>query len=377
MIYFQYLLYSIAFVYACSLLFDKRKKMFFLVTSGVMLTLFLGLREIETGGIDLIRYNRQYDIISEASSIDVAYEIREGGNILFFATMYVFAKLGLTFQQFLIIIGAFSVSSSLLLYYRYSNYPLICVVLFLPTCYIHLFSQLKQTVAVSIMIFAYMLLRKNKMKWAYALLVVAILFHPTAIVMVPFFILCRYRVTQGILIVLLTGSFIVFILRMDVGHLLTLLFYDNYIGTYISKKSITGMATLFLIFTIIYLIMMPKQYNVSKEKYLLISSYLYALIIAMTLFFCASYSYAFTRLNNYFLVFVPLALSELAEFDYWKRNYMTKAPVYILFGIIMYIMLNWFLDMVKSQRLEQYNNYWIELYEKRSADDDLQEDEEP
>ena len=377
MIYFHYLLYSIAIVYACSFLFGKRKKMFFLLTSGVLLTLFLGFRDIETGGIDLLRYNSQYEIITEANSMNVAFEMREGENVLFFITMFASTKLGFTFQLFLIIIGAFSISASLLLYYRYSDYPLMCIALFLPTCYIHLFSQLKQTIAVGIMIYAYMLLRHNKMRWAYALLVVAILFHPTAIVMIPFFVLCRHRVSQRILMVLFTGSFIVFIFRMEIGRLLTLLFYENYLDSYISKGSITGMAMLFLLLTIVYLTMMPKSWNTGREKYLLISSYLYALIIALSLFFCASYSYAFTRVNNYYLVFVPLVLSELAGFDYWKRTFRSKIPVHVLFGIIIYVMLNWFLDMVQSQRLDMYNNYLIESYENRSIDSDLQQDEEP
>ena len=357
MIYFQYLLRSIALAYVCSYLFGKRKKMFFLVVSGILLSLFLGLRDIEVGGIDLLRYEMHYETLLHATSLISAYEVREGENVLFFISMYVSSSLGLSFQQFLFVVGVFSISASLLLYYRYSNYPLLCIAMFLPTCYIHMFSQLKQTIAVGIAALAYMLLQNNKTLWAYVVIVIAILFHPTALVMVPFFILCKYRANPLLLIFLFACSFFVYLLRMEIGHFLTLAFYSQYLGNWESRESITGMASLFIILTISYLIMMPKRKYVCDEKYLIISSYLYVLILAMTIFFCASYSFAFTRLNNYYMMFVPLALSTITEFDIWKS--WSKYPVYAVYGIIIYIMINWFLDLVVSQQLYVYKFYWM------------------
>lgn len=357
MIFFQYLLYSIALAYLCSFLFGKRKKMFFFVVSGVLLTLFLGLRDIESGGIDLIRYSGHYDALSRADSFVSAYEVRQGENFFFFLLMFVSSSLGLSFQQFLFIIGAFSISANLLLYYRYSNYPIFCMALFLPTCYIHMFSQLKQTIAVGIAVLAYMLLRNNKKLWAYIVLIIAILFHPTALVMAPFFILCKYRANPLLLVSLFVVSLFVYLLRMEIGHFLTVAFYSNHLEWWESRESITGMAILFIIITISYLFMMPKRRNVSKERYLIISSYLYVLIIAMTIFFCASYSFAFTRLNNYYMVFVPLALSEITEFDIWKG--WTKYPIIAMSGVIVYVMIDWFLNMVISQQLYMYKFYWM------------------
>lgn len=357
MIYFQYLLCSIALAYVCSYLFGKRKKMIFLVVSGVLLTLFLGFRDIESGGIDLIRYNAHYDALSNADSYVSAYEVRQGENFLFFISMFVSSSLGLSFQQFLIIIGAFSISASLLLYYRYSNYPILCIAMFLPTCYIHMFSQLKQTIAVGIAVLAYMLLRNNKTLWAYVVIVIAILFHPTALVMVPFFILCKYRANPLLLVFLFLGSLFVYLLRMEIGHFLTTAFYSQHLDKWESRESITGMAILFIMITISYLILMPKSRNVSKEKYLTISSYLYMLIFAMTIYFCASYSYAFTRLNNYFMLFVPLALSEITGFGIWKG--WTKYPIIAMSGVLVYVMINRFLSMVVSQQLYMYKFYWM------------------
>ena len=359
MIYFHFLLYAIAFVYACSFFFGKRKKMIFLSISGVLLVLFLGLRDVEFGGIDLFRYNYHYEVLSRAKSFVSAYEVRQGENFFFFLLMYLSSSLGLSFQQFLFIIGAFSVLASLLLFYRYSKYALFCVCMFLPTSYIHLFSQLKQTLAVAIVIFAYMLFRKDKMLAAYSLLTVAILFHPTALVMIPFFILCKYRANPFLIVFLFIGSFFIFLLRMEIGYFLTFVFYDQHLDNWNSREGITGMAILFMFITFSYLFVMPKRREVSKESYLITSSYLYVLIMAMSIFFCASFSYGFTRLNNYFMAFVPLAISEIAEFGFWKRTVKTKIPVYVMFGVIMYVMVNWFLDMVVLQQLDMYKFYWM------------------
>ena len=359
MIFFQYLLFSIALAYVCSFLFGKRKKLFFFVVSGILLTLFLGFRDIETGGIDLLRYNRQYVDLQDADSIGAAFEIREGENALFFLLLYAFAKLGWSFQTFLLVIATFSVSASMLLYYRYSKYPLLCLCMFLPICYIHLFSQLKQTIAVAIAVFAYILLRNNKTKWSYALLIVAMLFHPTAIVMLPFFFLCKFRATPKLLFFLFLGSIFVFLSRMSLGYYLTFALYNQFIDQYASRERITGMATLFVLITTLYILLMPKSQSVIKEKYLILSSYLYALIIATCIFFCASYSYAFTRLNNYYLMFLPLAISEMADFSVWKKFFGSKLPVYVIFGLIMYVMITRFLDMVVSQYLDSYHFYWM------------------
>ena len=359
MIYFLYLLCSIAVVYAISYLFGKRQKQFFFVVTGVLLTLFLGFRDIETGGIDLLRYNKQYDMLLQADSISMAFEMREGSNFMFFIAMYVSAQLGLTFQLFLLIAAAFTVTASLRLYYRYSNYPLLCMCIFLATCYIHLFSQLKQTIAVAITIFAYIKLRQNRRSSAYALLILAATFHPTAIVMIPFFYLSQYPANQALLLILFLGSLLVFVLRMQIGYYLSLAFNETYVDSYVSRESITSMAVLFIVFVYIYLFMMPKRQSITQKDFLVISSYLYALIIAMTLFFCSSYSYAFTRLNNYFMVFVPLALSEIAEFGFWKRNFRSNVPALIIYGGIMYVMVRWFLDMIVSQRLDLYKFYWM------------------
>ena len=360
MIFFQYLLYSIAFVYACSFLFGKKQKMVFLAVSGVLLTIFLGFRDIESGGIDLIRYNMHYQDLLRADSISAAFDKREGENFLFFLSMYISAKLGWSFNFFLFIVAAFSVSTSILFFYRYSNYPLLCICIFLPTCYIHLFSQLKQTIGVAIALYAYMLLRNNKILATYTVLLVAVLFHPTALVMIPFFFLSKYRVNLAILTTLFMGSFFIFIFRMEIGELLTAIFYSQYVDHWESRENITGMAVFFILLTILYLSMMPKRKEVSKEKYLVISSYLYALIIAMSFFFCASYSFAFTRLNNYFMMFVPLVLSEMTEFNTSKRIFHSKIFAYTIFGMIMYVMINRFLDMVVSQNLFMYRFYWMD-----------------
>ena len=359
MIYFHYLLYSIAIVYVVSLFCGKRKKMVFLSVSGVLLTLFLGLRDVDSGGIDLLRYYYTYDLLQHANSIESAFEIREGENSFFFALMFILAKLGCSYQLFLFLVAALSVSASLLLYYRYSEYPLLCVSMFLPICYSHLFSQLKQTVAVSIAIFAYMMFRKNKLFATYAILTIAIFFHPTAIVMIPFFILSRYRANPLLIAILFLGSLFIFLLRMQIGYILTLAFYEQHLDTWESTESITGMAILFMLITSFYLFIMPKRREASKEKYLILSSYLYLLIIAMSIFFCSSYSFGFTRLNNYFMVFVPLAFSEIAEFNLWKRTVNSKYPIYAAFGVIIIFMINRFLEMVVSMQLELFKFYWM------------------
>lgn len=354
---FGNLLIAIACIYVASFFFKKRQKMVFMISSGILLILFLGLRDGHSGGIDLYRYSTQYETLARAESIKTAFEMREGSSLFFFLSLYGSAKVGISYQLYLFIIAVFTVSASLILYYRYSNYPLVCLATFLPTCYIHLFSQLKQTIAVGIVIFAYLLFKKEKLRCAYILIFIAIMFHPSAVIVIPFFMIARHPVNPYLLAVLILGALGIFIFRMQIGSFLTII-YSQDIGHYESKGGITGMAVILIMITALYMFTMPKRNEISNERYIMLSGYLYALIIAMSIFFCSSYSYSFTRLNSYFMIFLPIVFSEIADSNFWKKKFKSKLPAYIMNISVVYVMVDWFLFMITMEQLEDYRFFW-------------------
>lgn len=356
---YNYLVISVFIIYfACFLSKNHGNKIFYVSTS-ILLIMVLGFRNIDYCGIDLGRYFNQYDTLARARSVGSSFEMRDGGNILFFITCYVFAKLGLSFQSFLFIAAVFSISTALYLYYKYSKYPLMCVCMFLPILYIHQFSQLKQSIATGFVILAYLAFRKNKTWTVIILMIIAILYHPSAIVMVPLFVLSRYEANSIRVVILLAFSAIVFVFRMEIGMALTLVYDSSYLDHYESTGGITGMAIFFILITILYLITMPRQKKVKPEEYLVKSGYLYVLILSMSLFFCASYSYAFTRINFYYMSLLPLVLSSIADSPFWKKKLHTQIPSLLMIGVTIVVMINWFYKLIESQQLADYQFFWM------------------
>lgn len=355
---YNYLVISVFIIYFACFLSKKHGNKFFYVAISLLLMLVLGFRNIDYCGIDLGRYFNQYDALTKIQSIESSFEMRDGGNILFFITCYVFAKLGLSFQSFLFIAAVFSVSTALYLYYKYSKYPLMCVCMFLPILYIHQFSQLKQSIATGFVIMAYLAYKTNKTWAVIILMIIAMLYHPSAIVMVPLFVLSRYEANSIRIAILLVFSAIVFVFRMEIGMALTLVYDSSYLDHYVSTGGITGMAIFFILITILYLITMPGKKKVNPEEYLEKSGYLYVLIISMSLFFCASYSYAFTRINFYYMSLLPLVLSSIVDSSFWKDKLHTKIPSYLIIIVTIIVMINWFYKLVESQQLMDYHFYW-------------------
>lgn len=356
---YNYLVISIFVLYFACLLSKKNGNKFFYTVIGLLLIMVLGLRNIDYCGIDLGRYYNQYETLARARSVVSSFEMRDGGNILFFITCYVFAKLGLSFQSFLFIAAVFSVSAAFYLYYKYSKYPLMCVCMFLPILYIHQFSQLKQSIATGFVILAYLAFRKNKTWAVIFLMIIAILYHPSAIVLVPLFVLSRYEANSIRIAILLAFSTIVFVFRMEIGMALTLVYDSDYLDHYESTGGITGMAIFFILITIIYIITMPRKKKVKPEEYLEKSGYLYVLIVSMSLFFCASYSYAFTRINFYYMSLLPLVLSSIADSPFWEKKMHTKIPSLLMVGVTIVVMINWFYKLIESQQLVDYQFFWM------------------
>lgn len=355
---FNFLVFSIFVLYSACLLSKKHGNKFFYIVVGLLMIMILGLRNTDYCGIDMRRYLDQYEMLARSRSISASFEMRDGGNFLFFLTCYVLGRLGLSFQAFIFIAAIFSIGTSLYLYYKYSKYPLLCICMFLPITYIHLFSQLKQSIATGFVLLAYLAFRKKKTRVVVIWMIIAILYHPSAIVMAPLFILSRFEANSIRVAILLAVSAIVFVLRMEIGMVLTLIYDSGYLDHYESTGSITGMAVLFMLITIIYLITMPSKKKVEPDEYLEKSGYLYVLILSLSLFFCASYSYAFTRINYYFMSLLPLVLSSIADSPFWEKKLRTRIPSLLMIGVTIIVMINWFYNLIESQQLTDYQFFW-------------------
>lgn len=334
--YFFILIYGMIFC----IFKQKQRKILFLTFSGIQLILLFALRDVSVG-VDIIRYERSYEWIGmhtfrDAISIKDNYE-----NIAYFLLNFIFSKLGVPYQFFLGVVGGTSVIPVLYIIYLYASSPCLSVLIYLSFgIYAFQFSGLKQTIAMSIVLIAFIFLKKEKKKYFYLFIVLAILFHPTAIITLPlYWILTTNR--AKIMVVFLAGIvFFTFMFRNQIGYRLTYIYNSNYLGRYESSGFIGTTAILLIGLLIVYIALFQKRISCPQYEE---SQYFRLLLICTSIQFLSSYAYAFTRLNYYYLQFMPLIVDQLISLPVKSKNnknekYLIGRIVWLLFFIACYFL---------------------------------------
>lgn len=339
---------------------NKAKDLFYIIVC-CQLCILLIFRDWESCGIDLFRYNTSYEWF-KCVNINEALNIRDGANILFFFTSAFFAKANIDFQVFVSLISAIYIPSVIFLYWKKTNYPLISIFIFLGMgAFIFSFSGLKQTLAMTFVIWAYLLHDIGKNKLTFLLLLIAVLYHPTALILLPFFLIRKIPITKNIFYLNLFIFIIVLFFRMQIGQVLTLIYAEEYIGRYESTGDLTGVALFLIILFTLLLFFKPVSNKIYRdEQYIIFNDSFYILFFGVLIQLCASYSYSFTRLNYYYILFLPIAISNIIDFSKAKPLFRITGLKYVVFCVFMiYLMSSLYFEGVKSEELEDYQKVSI------------------
>ena len=297
------------FVFYLIFLFKSElKKRFFLIAVGIQLILLFALRSTTTG-IDIMRYQFTYDWIA-THDISAAITMRgELENIGYFLTNFLFSRIGISFNSFLAIVGIVAVVPILWLIDKYSRFPFVSVIIYLSLgIYSFQFSGLKQTIAMSIVLIAFHYLLLGLKSKFYFLVFLAILFHPTAIVILPLYSILNTERIKLLIFSLVGIAFLTFLFRNQIGYMAVSIYDSSYLGTYESSGSIGGTSMFLFFLIILYLIFFNKRIFCVSDMG---SVYFRLLLVCFTLQVMSSYAYAFTRINYYYIQFMPLVLAEL------------------------------------------------------------------
>lgn len=282
----------------------KKKKLFFALV-GIEIFLIYALRDISVG-VDIVRYMRTFNSAAAVPSIRslIANEISryQGYGMLNF----VIAKLGCSYQVFLSIIALFSVYMTLRCIYRYSKMPFLSLIIhFGIGIFAFQFTGLKQTIAMGFILLAYDAIQEQKPKKFIAYVLGGILFHPTAIVFLPTYYICRVK-KNGIFVLVaaavMTG---IYLLRYKLGYLAIILFNEAYIGRYEINSGTSGVFFALMFVILMYILLFGKKIN---EVGSFEANQFSLLIIAACIQLVSSYAYIFTRLNYFYIQFVMIAL---------------------------------------------------------------------
>lgn len=352
---FEYNIIIILIASLCLLSNKSRAKTIFCVIAGIQMALLLGLRDWESCGIDLLRYNRTYEYLMNGD-IKNAYEMRDGANILFFLLVALSSKIGISYQLFVSLISVLFIVTVMVLYRKKTSYPLISVFLFLGMgVFTFSFSGLKQVIAMTFAIWSYILHDSDRKTLAYIILVVGILFHPTAIILLPFLLVRNIPVTRYILMMSVLVFAVFMIFRMQIGLILTQFYAEEYVDKYESSNSLTNTVFFIIILLVILLFYKPNQTMIQLEMRNKFYTSFYILFFAVLIQICASYAYSFTRLNYYYMLFLPIAVSNTIDLSRLKPLVSISGLKYILYSIlIIIIMYKQYIVAIEAQGLGYY-----------------------
>lgn len=209
--------------------------------------------------------------------------------------------------------------------YRYSPNPALSVFLFVTMgYYFSSFNILRQYMAIS-MIFVSLKFIKEKKFWRFlAVILVGMLFHKTAIIMLPFYFLVRLRLKQSYLLILTLCGLALTPFRDKLSAFVVGTFYPHYAETGVAQPLSTSEFIYYLVVfgAVIFLCMKYREKFFEDEYNLILFN---CVFYSFLIYLCLSFIPEVNRLAVYLEFFVILLIPRLfaAEENAKVRRFYT------------------------------------------------------
>lgn len=196
-------------------------------------------------------------------------------------------------------------------FFRYSPNPTLSLFLFVSMGYLFSsFNIMRQFIAVTILFAALKLVRENRFFPYLLLVLLAVTFHKTAILMLPMFFLVRLKMKQSYLLMLGIFGLCCFPFRDKLTTLLVRAFYPQYENTaLIQPLSAFEFVYYALLFGVVLFLCTKYREKFFKDSYNLI---LYNCVTyALLLYLCFSFVPEINRIALYLEIFILLLIPRL------------------------------------------------------------------
>lgn len=217
--------------------------------------------------------------------------------------------------------------------YCYSPQPALSLFLFVSMGYLFSsFNILRQYIAIAILFVALKFIKENKFLPYLAFVLVAMLFHKTAIIMVPLFFVVQCRFKQSYMFMMAMVGAGLIVLRSTLTNLLVTLFYPQYAGTDLIKPlSPFEFLYYLVVFSLIIAMCFAYKHKFFEDKLnlILFNSTFFALLM----YLCLSFVPEINRIAVYLELFVILLIPRLlmVEKDVKVRR------VYYLLAVMLFV----------------------------------------
>lgn len=289
----------------------KIRKKIFLILVSIQLILLFAMRDINVG-VDLIRYERVYTSIEYGDLSSILKNTEYYTSILFYIIIYVCTRIGISYHAFLGLVGGVCVIPYSYIINKYSEHEYMSILVYLSMgIYSFQFSGLKQSIAMIFVLLAFNATVERSRNKFIIYIILAMMFHLTAIVCIPFYILYNLEYKKWMLLPVSCLLIIVYVFKNNIGQLATHIFSGGeYVGRYESSGSI-GTVSILLLLLLVYIIIFANNDIANNKKE--ISYYFKLIIIAICIQVMSAYAYSFTRLNFYYIQFLPIIISNIID----------------------------------------------------------------
>lgn len=325
----------------------RKHRRVIILTFFAILFLILSLRDSSVG-VDLQIYLPRYNSVgrTEWGGLLKKFASSEPGFILLNKLVY-----GLTAgneQIYLAIVGLICTLPFARLYSKESENAMLTLALFLvfPT-FPMLFSGLRQAIAIALVVPAYIFTREKKLIKFLITVVLATMFHTTAVLLLIMYPVYHMKIKRSTLIIVLPVLALIFAFNRQLFGLLQPLLGEEYKDYVISE---TGSYTMLVLFVLLaaFSYIAPRDRELDKETVGLRN--LLVLSVAIQLF--SPISTIAMRVNYYFIVLIPLLIPRIINRTSEKNRKIYKL---IGFGMVAFFLVYYLVKAnVGSDILQTY-----------------------
>ena len=269
--------------------------------------ILLALRDVSVGN-DLIEYRRIFENCIQLP-FDKLSNMRWEVGYTFYNKLIGFVSKD--FRFLLIVTALITLVPIYKLYAKENRYQVLLILLFINMpCFPIVFSGLRQSIAMSIGILAYMAIENKKYISSVLMIVLACCFHISAFVLVLLYPMIFFKIKTKHLLYIVPIMVVVYVCRIPLLLLTFRFLPEQYLSAYgtIEETGAFGMLILFLLFSIFSFVVLDETVMAKKDYFMR-----NILLVATMFQFFVPIHGLVQRASYYFLLFVPVSIISVVQ----------------------------------------------------------------
>ncbi|MHB8126274.1 MAG: EpsG family protein [Desulfitobacteriaceae bacterium] len=248
-----------------------------------------------------------------------------------------FSRIGFSEQQYLALTAIVIIVPIGLIVYRNSKMPEMSMFLYIVLGFFTFaFSGLRQSIAIALVFFSFEYIKKEKYFKFLACIVLATLFHTSAIVCVILYPLYKLKIRKHHLLFIIPTFIVMFSLKGYIAKFIIETFFGMYVQ-FLEKNSAIQMFFAMMCMYILATVFTKDSYTEGKEEeFKQINSYKNYLLVALFIQLFGGESRVITRVGYYFFLYTILLVPEVIVAQKDKITRMIMIVAVVVLGAIFY-----------------------------------------